>query len=428
MQAARLHLPRRRRSTAGSARPTTTATTASCSRTTSRTSGGASMLQERDDIVAIDSAIIQHPRVWEASGHLAGFTDPMVDCKTCKLRFRADHLEDGAVRPEAVEAAGRGARLRAHRGARVQPDVRDARRPGRGLGARSPTCGPRPRRASSSTSRTCCSSRARSRRSGSRRSASRSATRSRPATSSSAPASSSRWRWSSSARPTRRREVARALDGRADALVHRARHPARQPDACAPTTPTSSRTTRAAPPTSSTCFPMGFSELEGIANRGDFDLTAHAESRGEKLEYFDQQTKERYVPHVIEPAAGVDRAMLAFLVDAYDVEEVEGRERTVLHLHPKLAPVKVAVLPLVSQGRDARARARDLRLAAPPDPRRVRRGRLDRQALPPPGRDRHAVGRHRRRPDGRGRHRHPARPRLARADAGPGRGPRGPAR
>ena len=165
-------------------------------------------------------------------------------------------------------------------------------------------------------------------------------------------------------------------------------------------------------------FPMGFSELEGIANRGDFDLRQHAESSGEKLEYFDQQTKERYVPHVIEPAAGVDRAMLAFMVDAYDVEEVEGRQRTVLRLHPKLAPVKVAVLPLVSKRRDARARPGDLRRAAPPDPGRVRRGRLDRQALPPPGRDRHPVGRHRRRPDGRGRHRHPARPRLARAARG----------
>jgi len=104
-------------------------------------------------------------------------------------------------------------------------------------------------------------------------------------------------------------------------------------------------------------FPMGFSELEGIANRGDFDLTQHAESSGEKLEYFDQQTKERYVPYVIEPAAGVDRAMLAFMVDAYDVEEVEGRQRTVLRLHPKLAPVKVAVLPLVSrEGMPERAR------------------------------------------------------------------------
>ena len=65
------------------------------------------MLQERDDIVALDSAIIQHPRVWEASGHLAGFTDPLVDCRTCKQRFRADDLENAAVRQEAVQAPGR---------------------------------------------------------------------------------------------------------------------------------------------------------------------------------------------------------------------------------------------------------------------------------------------------------------------------------
>jgi len=96
-------------------------------------------------------------------------------------------------------------------------------------------------------------------------------------------------------------------------------------------------------------FPMGWSELEGIANRGDFDLTQHAKHSGEKLEYFDQEAGEAYVPHVIEPAAGVDRAALAFLVDAYDVEEVGKRKRTVLRLHPKLAPVKVAVLPLVSK-------------------------------------------------------------------------------
>jgi glycyl-tRNA synthetase len=94
-------------------------------------------------------------------------------------------------------------------------------------------------------------------------------------------------------------------------------------------------------------FPIGWSELEGIANRGNFDLTQHAEHSGEKLEYFDSNTGERYVPHVIEPAAGVDRAMLAFLVDAYDEEDVEGEQRTVLKLHPALAPVKAAVLPLV---------------------------------------------------------------------------------
>ena len=105
-------------------------------------------------------------------------------------------------------------------------------------------------------------------------------------------------------------------------------------------------------------FPIGWSELEGVANRGDFDLKQHAEFSGEKLEYFDQATGERYVPHVIEPAAGADRATLAFLVDAYEVEKLEdGTQRTVLRLHPRLAPVKVAVLPLVNkEGMPERAR------------------------------------------------------------------------
>ena len=96
-------------------------------------------------------------------------------------------------------------------------------------------------------------------------------------------------------------------------------------------------------------FPMGWSELEGIANRGDFDLTQHTKYSGEKLEYVDSATGDRYVPHVIEPSAGADRGTLAFMVDAYDEEQVEGRERVLLRLHPRLAPVKVAVLPLVNK-------------------------------------------------------------------------------
>jgi glycyl-tRNA synthetase len=96
-------------------------------------------------------------------------------------------------------------------------------------------------------------------------------------------------------------------------------------------------------------FPMGWSELEGIANRGNFDLTQHMTHSGEKLEYVDPGSGDRYVPHVIEPAAGADRAALAFIVDAYDEEEVEGRQRVVLRLHPRMAPVKVAVLPLVNK-------------------------------------------------------------------------------
>jgi len=91
---------------------------------------------------------------------------------------------------------------------------------------------------------------------------------------------------------------------------------------------------------------VGWSELEGIANRTDFDLKQHAEFSGQNLEYFDQATNNRYVPYVIEPAVGPDRIMLAFLNDAYTEEEVNGEERTVLKLHPRIAPTKAAVFPL----------------------------------------------------------------------------------
>jgi glycyl-tRNA synthetase len=91
---------------------------------------------------------------------------------------------------------------------------------------------------------------------------------------------------------------------------------------------------------------VGWSELEGIANRTDFDLKQHTAYSGENLEYFDQATGERYVPYVIEPAVGPDRIMLAFLVEAYTEEEVRGEERTVLKLHPRIAPTKAAVFPL----------------------------------------------------------------------------------
>jgi glycyl-tRNA synthetase len=91
---------------------------------------------------------------------------------------------------------------------------------------------------------------------------------------------------------------------------------------------------------------VGWSELEGIANRTDYDLKQHAAYSGENLEYFDQATNNRYVPYVIEPAVGPDRIMLAFLVDAYTEEEVNGEARTVLKLHPRIAPTKAAVFPL----------------------------------------------------------------------------------
>src|SRR4029077_4395410 len=96
-------------------------------------------------------------------------------------------------------------------------------------------------------------------------------------------------------------------------------------------------------------FPFGWRELEGVHNRGDFDLSRHSEASGEKLEYFDQATNEHVIPWVVETAAGADRAAFTFLIDAYREEDVRGETRVSLALHPDLAPYKVAVLPLLKK-------------------------------------------------------------------------------
>src|SRR5262249_53508930 len=96
-------------------------------------------------------------------------------------------------------------------------------------------------------------------------------------------------------------------------------------------------------------FPFGWKELEGVHNRGDFDLSRHAEASGENLEYFDPATEEHLIPWIVETAAGADRAAFTFLIDAYREEEVRGETRVSLALHPDLAPYKVAVLPLLKK-------------------------------------------------------------------------------
>jgi glycyl-tRNA synthetase len=96
-------------------------------------------------------------------------------------------------------------------------------------------------------------------------------------------------------------------------------------------------------------FPFGWKELEGVHNRGDFDLSQHAQHSGENLEYFDAATEEKFTPWVVETAAGADRAAFTFLIDAYREEEVRGEKRVVLGFHPDLAPYKVAVLPLLKK-------------------------------------------------------------------------------
>jgi glycyl-tRNA synthetase len=303
------------------------------------------MLQERDDIVALDSAILQHPRTWEASGHLAGFTDPMVDCRTCGQRFRADHLQDLQCPQKPSK----------HPGEAEQCDLTEARDfnlmfettmgPVKDSGA---TVYLRPETAQGifvNFKNVLQFSRKKppfgiaqiGKSFRNEITPGNFVFRTREFEQMEMeffvpPDEAPRWYdfWKQA-----RFEWYTDLGLRADHLRLR-EHDADELSHYSSATADVEY-----------LFPMDWSELEGIANRGDFDLTQHAKFSGEKLEYFDPQTKERYVPHVIEPAAGADRATLAFLVDAYDEEEIDGELRTVLKLHPRLAPVKVAVLPLV---------------------------------------------------------------------------------
>jgi glycyl-tRNA synthetase len=303
------------------------------------------MIRERDDIVALDSAIILHPKVWEASGHLQGFTDPLVDCRACKLRFRADHLDQSAC----------GLKPSRHPGETEACDLTDARDfnlmfettigPVKEAGA---TAYLRPETAQGifvNFKNTLQYARR------------------KPPFGIAQTGKSFRNEITPGNFIFRTREFEQmemeffVPPGEADAWFEQwCRERMRwyvdlgiRPDHLRLRAHDADELSHYSRATSDIeyLFPIGWSELEGIANRGDFDLTQHARVSGEKLEYVDPQTKERYVPHVIEPAAGADRATLAFLVDAYDEEEVAGETRTVLRLHPRLAPVKVAVLPLV---------------------------------------------------------------------------------
>jgi glycyl-tRNA synthetase len=304
-----------------------------------------SMLQERDDVVAQDSAIIQHPRTWEASGHLAGFTDPLVDCRTCKLRFREDHLQ--------VSACGR--RPSKHPGEDEQCDLTPSRDfnlmfetsvgPVKDEGA---TVYLRPETAQGiflNFKNYLQFS------------------RKKPPFGIAQIGKSFRNEITPGNFIFRTREFEQMemeffvppaeaetwhrywLDARHDWWTRLGIRPdhlrlrAHEPDELSHYSSATSDVEY--------LFPIGWSELEGIANRGDFDLSQHAKHSGQKLEYVDTASGDRYVPHVIEPAGGVDRGMLAFMCDAYDEDEIEGETRTVLRLHPQLAPVKVAVLPLV---------------------------------------------------------------------------------
>ncbi len=245
------------------------------------------MLSERDDIVALDSAILQHPRVWEASGHLAGFTDPLVDCRALRAALPRRPPRRAAVRAQALQAPRRDAGVRPDRGARLQPDVRDDDRPREGVRRdRLPAPGDRAGDLRQLQERAAVLAQEAAVRDRAGRQVA-SATRSRPATSSSARASSSRWRWSSSCPP---REAQKWFE---HWLAERERWYTElgiRPDHLRLRAHEHDELSHYSSETSDVeyLFPIGWSELEGIANRGDFDLTQHAKFSGEKLEYFDQ--------------------------------------------------------------------------------------------------------------------------------------------
>ena len=291
----------------------------------------------RNDTVGLDASILMHPRVWEASGHVAGFSDPLVECKVCHLRFREDFLEEAGKCPacggEVTEARQFNLMFKTFMGpvedtastvflrpetaqgifvnftnvldtarqkipfgiAQIGKSFRNEITPGNFIF--------RTREFEQMEIEYFV----------------------KPGEDEEAFQSwqDARMRWYVD--NGIRAGNLRLRPHGSDELAHYAK-------ACVDVEYE---------------FPFGWSELEGIANRGDFDLKQHMEYSGKDMTYFDEATRSRYVPYVIEPSAGVDRPLLAFLVDAYDEEEVEGERRIVLRLDPRLAPFKAGVYPLL---------------------------------------------------------------------------------
>ncbi len=294
-----------------------------------------SMIQLRDDVVGLDAAILSPPKVWEASGHLANFSDPMVDCRNCHERWRADKIDGRCPNcgsPDLTEARAFNLMFKTHAGpveeeasvAYLRPETAQGmflnfmnvlqttrKRPPFGIAqvGKSFRNEITPQNFVFRT----------------REFEQMELEYFVP------PDASSRWfrywlderfRWYVDLGIPEDQLRVRHHDK--DELSHYSLETA----------------------DIEFLFPWGFDELEGVANRGDYDLSAHARASNERLEYFDPGTGERYVPHVIEPAAGATRAMMAFLLAAYDEDVVAGEARSVLRLDWRLAPYQVAVLPL----------------------------------------------------------------------------------
>jgi glycyl-tRNA synthetase len=297
-----------------------------------------SMVQLRDDVVGLDAAILSPPAVWEASGHLKNFTDPLVDCRQCHQRWRLDKLDDPHTCPNCgakdsfTEARQFNLMFKTYAGP-VEEDAAVAYL--------------RPETAQGMFTNFLNVLQT---------------TRKKPPFGIAQVGKSFRneitpQNWIFRTREFEQMELeffvppaeaaqwyeywcAERLQWYVDLGMPREmlRLRAHDPDELSHYSAGTSDVEY--------LFPWGWDELEGIANRTDYDLTQHATHSGVRLDYFDPSTNERYVPYVVEPAAGATRTMAAFLLAAYDEDTVGGEARTVLRLHPRLAPYKVAVLPL----------------------------------------------------------------------------------
>jgi len=293
------------------------------------------MVQGRDDVVGIDASILMHPHVWEASGHVETFTDPLVECKNCHLRWRADELESDTCPScggELTEPRQFNTMFKTFIGP-VEEDaavvyLRPETAQGMFVNFQNVVNTTRKRlpfgiaqigkafRNEITTGNFIFRSRE---------------FEIMEIEFFVKPGTDKEWfeYWLEERQNWYvnfgiKREHLRLREHGKEELSHYSR-----------------RTVDI-----NYLFPMGWSELEGIANRGDFDLRQHQEHSGKSLEYYDDNTKEHYLPYVVEPAAGVDRVVLTFLCDAYTEEPDKDEIRVLLRLHPDLAPIKVAVLPL----------------------------------------------------------------------------------
>ncbi|MFC2025279.1 glycine--tRNA ligase [Chloroflexota bacterium] len=293
------------------------------------------VVQERDDMVGLDTSILMHPQTWAASGHLEGFTDPLVECKDCHLRWRSDELEGDrcpSCGGELTESRLFNLMFKTFMGP-VEEDagvvyLRPETAQGMFVNFQNVLNTTR-KRLPFGIAQIGKAFR-------NEITVGNFIFRSREFEQMEIeffvkPGTDEEWfnywleeRLSWYVKLGIKKENLRWREHGKEELSHYSRRTA----------------------DINYLFPMGWAELEGVANRGDFDLVQHAKFSGKELAYFDEETKEHIIPYVIEPSAGVDRTVLACLCDAYAEEPDKDEMRVLLHLHPSLAPFRVAVLPL----------------------------------------------------------------------------------